>query len=567
MAAEIGRHPVATPRQGVSLWRRVYGFGSVYAKTLRDSRRAFLIVAGLLGGLMLVAGAGIGTVYATPQARQDLSRLATELARSSPALLGLVGNPVNVGTIGGYVLWKYGPVFLFAATIWSILALSGTLATEARRGSLDIVAASPFGRRRLAVEKVAGHVTVLAGAMVVFGFAAWLACRAFGTLPGDEVSAAAAAGYALWLGLIALASGAVAFALAPFLGRAGAAGIAGVVLAGNYLIAGYQATVPALSGVAHLSWLAWTANHVPLAGRYDWASLLPVAAVSLVLLAIGVEAFARRDLGATSALRLPGPPDQLLGLRGPTGRSFADRVPTALAWGLGLGLFGFLFASVSGSLTDALAQMSPSTQQLFRTLLPKFDLTSAGGFLQLVFVQLGFIVVGFAAVTLVAGWASDETSGRLEMLLATPLARLRWAVSGAAGVYLAIAAMTAVLAAAVGLGALVAGSDVGTPMAGSLALGLFAAAVAGVGFAVGGLIRTSIAPEIAALFVIATFLVDLLAPALKAPDWVHQLAVTGHMGQPMIGTWDGTGIALCLGLAIIGAALAGLGMRRRDVAA
>ena len=33
----------------VSRWSRIYGLGSVYAKTLRDSRLAFLIVAGLTG--------------------------------------------------------------------------------------------------------------------------------------------------------------------------------------------------------------------------------------------------------------------------------------------------------------------------------------------------------------------------------------------------------------------------------------------------------------------------------------------------------------------------------------
>jgi ABC-2 type transport system permease protein len=566
MAVETRHAPVAAPRQGVSLRHRIYGLGSVYAKTLRDSRRAFLIVAGLLGGMMLVAGAGVGNVYSTPQARQDIARLGTELAGSSPILLGLVGNPVNIGTLGGYVLWKYGPVFLFAAVIWSILALSGTLAQEARRGSLDMVATAPFGRRRLAIEKVAAHVTVLAASMVVLGLAAWLAGSAFGTLPGDDIPPAAAFGYALWLGLVALATGAVAFALAPFLGRGAAAGIAGVVLAGNYLVSGYQATVPALSGVAHVSWMAWTANHLPLAGRYDWASLVPVAAVAVVLLVIGVEAFARRDVGALASTRLPAAPDALLGLRGPTGRSFADRVPSAIAWGLGLGVFGFVFAAASGTLGDAFTQMSPSTQQIFRAVLPKFDVTSAGGLLQLVFVQLGYIVVGFAAVSLVAGWTSDETSGRLEMLLAAPLARLRWAVSGALGVYLAIAAMTAVLAAAIGLGALAGGSDAGTPMAGTVTLGLFALAVAGVGIAVGGLVRASIAPEVAAFFVIATFLVDLLAPALKAPDWVHQLALTGHLGQPMVGSWDGPGIVLCLAIALVGLAIGGLGLRRRDVA-
>jgi putative exporter of polyketide antibiotics len=90
--------------------------------------------------------------------------------------------------------------------------------------------------------------------------------------------------------------------------------------------------------------------------------------------------------------------------------------------------------------------------------------------------------------------------------------------------------------------------------------------VAGVGFAVGGLVRTSIAAEAAALVVTATFLIDLVAPPLRLPDWVHQLALTAHLGQPMVGRWDVTGIAVCLVLAAGGLALGGWGIRRRDVA-
>ena len=566
MAAEIGRPPLAARHQRVSLWRRVYGFGSVYAKTLRDSRLAFMIVAGILGGLMLVAGAGVGSVYGTPGSRTDLARLATDLAGQSPVLRGLVGNPVNVGTVGGYVMWKYGPVFIYVACLWSILALSGTLAAEARRGSLEFVAAAPFGRRRLALEKLAAHVTVMAGAMAILALASGLAGAVFGTLPGDAIPPQAAIGFALWLGLVALASGSVAFALSPFLGRAGAAGIAGFVLFAGYLLNGYQAVAPALAGIADLTWFSWTAKHLPLAGQYDWGSLVPVALVSVVLLAVGVEAFARRDLGASSSIRAPGLPGALLGLRGPIGRAFADRLPSGLAWSLGLGVFGLVIAAASGSLTGELAKMSPATIRIFRTVLPNFDLTSAGGFLQLVFVQLGFIVIGFASASLVGGWASDETSGRLEMLLATPLARRSWAVSGAIAVYLTIAVMTVVLAVAVGVGALMAGSDALTPMAGSVTLGLYAAAVAGVGFAVGGLVRTSIAAEAVALVVTVTFLVDLVAPPLRLPDWVHQLALTAHMGQPMVGAWDVAGIVACLVLAAGGPALGGWGMRRRDVA-
>jgi putative exporter of polyketide antibiotics len=62
-----------------------------------------------------------------------------------------------------------------------------------------------------------------------------------------------------------------------------------------------------------------------------------------------------------------------------------------------------------------------------------------------------------------------------------------------------------------------------------------------------------------------TFLIDLLAPALKLPDWVHQLALTAHMAQSMVGSWDVPGITACLVLAIGGLLLGGWGMGRRDV--
>ncbi len=102
-------------------------------------------------------------------------------------------------------------------------------------------------------------------------------------------------------------------------------------------------------------------------------------------------------------------------------------------------------------------------------------------------------------------------------------------------------------------------------MLGSAALGLYAAAVVGIGVAVGGLWRTSLAAEIAALFVVATYLVDLLAPALGLPDWVHQLALTAHLGQPMAGSWDLVGVGACLVIAVGGVLLGAWGMKRRDV--
>ena len=124
---------------------------------------------------------------------------------------------------------------------------------------------------------------------------------------------------------------------------------------------------------------------------------------------------------------------------------------------------------------------------------------------------------------------------------------------------------TVVYALGIALGAAVGGSEVVTPTVGTIALGFYAAAMVGIGVAIGGLWRTSLAAELVAAIVIATFLVNLLAPALQLPDWVQQLALTAHLGQPMIGTWDPVGMVACAVLAVGGILLGAWGMSRRDV--
>jgi putative exporter of polyketide antibiotics len=145
------------------------------------------------------------------------------------------------------------------------------------------------------------------------------------------------------------------------------------------------------------------------------------------------------------------------------------------------------------------------------------------------------------------------------------MTRARWVIAGGVGAILAVVVMTVLLAAGIGLGAVAGGATMGDAIVGTASLGLFAAAIVGVGVAVGGLWRTSLAAEIAALVVVATYLVDLLAPPLNLPDWVHQLALTAHLGQPMIGQWDLAGVVACVVIAAGGILLGAWGMSRRDV--
>lgn len=563
MSAQLAHAAPRAALSRVSIWDRIYGFGSIYAKTLRDSRLAMLVIGAVLSALLLAAGSQYAQGYKTLKSRVDFANLVGQL----PAVIaGVYGDPwpAHLTRLGGMISLKDASSVAVIAGFWSIVALSATLASEARRGSLEIVAVGRLGRRRVAVEKLAAHLTAMVLVMAVVALMSVLAGR-FGTLPGDAISLADGAGFALWAGLLALASGSIAFALAPVIGRAGAAGIAGAVLMGGDLVNGYRAAVPAFAGPANVTWFGWTAQHQPLAAQFDWPSLIPVALVAVAFFAVGVEVFARRDLGRTTAIPWLRFPAATLGLGGPLRRSLGDRLPLALAWGAGIGIFGMGLGAAAGSLNATLAKTSPDSLKIFHTLFPKIDIATAGGFLQLAFVELGFIIIGFAAMTLVTGWASDESRGRLELLLAAPLGRSHWALAAGLGVLAAIAAMTAVAAVGIGAGAALVGSDATTPMLGTLVLGLYAAGVAGVGLALGGLLRPSIAGGAVAVLVTATFLIDLLAPALRLPDWVDKLALTTHLGQPMIGSWDWTGIAACLALAAGGLALCAWGMGRRDL--
>ena len=563
MTVELGRLSPRAPSTSISPWSRVYGLGSVYAKTLRDSRRAVFIMSGLLAVTMFGAAAQYGKAYNTPQARAGF----VDIVHRFPGVLaGVYGtpSPARLSTLGGMISLKNAAAIAILFGIWSILALSSILAAEARRGSLEFVVTSPLGARRVAIEKVAAHLTSLLVVVVVLTVLSLLS-GGFGTLPGDAISFQAAAGFGLWAGLMGLASGSLAFALSSFVGRAAAAGLAGFVMLAGWMLHGYDRAVPALSGWANLTWFGWTDRNQPLAGQYDWASLLPVALVAVVFLAAGVEAFARRDVGSARVIGWLRFPDATLGLRGPLSRSLGERLPVALAWGAGVGLFALGLGASSASLNASLAGSSPASVRLFHTLFPKIDLTQAGGFLQLAFVELGLVLAGFAAVNLVAGWASDESSGRFEMLLTAPVARARWAFSTGLGLMAAVVILSALIALGVGIGSAAVGSDAATPMLGTVVLGLYAAAAAGVGLAVGGLVRSSVAAGTVAVLVTLTFLDDTFAPGLKLPDWVHQLALTSHLGQPMIGGWDWSGIVACLVLAVGGLILSAWGLSRRDV--
>jgi ABC-2 type transport system permease protein len=559
------------PSRPVSASRRV-GAAVVYSKTLRDSRIAILGIGLVLGMLVVATAYAIADQFDTLAARQAL---AAEMRQLPPLFQGLIGPAINLETLPGFVSWRLVSFMPLMVGLWSVVALSGTLAAEASRGTLELVLSTPITRRSVAAQKYMGHVTGIVVAVLIISLVAWLGSLAFATLPGDLIEPASAVAEFALVGLIALFAGSIAFALASLVGRATAAGVAAIYLFASYVVNGFAGMVPGFDLLRTLSIFHWTQGHRPMAGVTDWPAFGAVLIGTVLLAVIGIVLFVRRDLGSTVALgarvkrglHLPGMGPLSVGrwsLRGPFSRSFADRLPAALLFGGAMAVYGGFIAFAADQFAATIDAV-PQMQQMIEIFYPEFDFSTVGGVLQLAIFAFLVLIMGLAAATLVAGWASEERDGQLEQVLATPLRRTSWVLRSGVSVLLACLLMGVVMGVGPALGAAVQGDPFVALLSGGIVLGAYGAALIGVGFVVAGLGRPQFAGLAVAGLALAFYLLDLIGSILRLPDEVMNLSLNRHLGKPMIGIYDVGGLIFCAAVAIGGLILASYLYSRRDL--
>ena len=560
MTASANAMPGAVALVKPSLAARLLGLGSVFGKAFRDSRRAGIVIGGVFGLVALATASQVAIQFDSIAARLEV---AAQLQGLPPVFQGMLGEPIGIEHLGGFLSWRIVNFLPVMVGIWSIVALSGTLAGELGRGSMDMLASAPIGRAGVALQKVLGYLVALAVAVGVLMLGLIAAVAAFSVLPGDSVGLGAILAHMAWLYLMILLPGAVAFALAPILGRNGALGVGAIVLFGSWVINGFASSVSAFDQLQGISYFSLTAGHRPLAGQYDWPAVGGLAVVAVALLGAGVLVFARRDLLVPSGGRLK-PPSIGLWLREPFTRAFGERLPAGIIWGLGLGLFGLVIATSADQFVKSMGAI-PQVIEMIKQIFPNEDILSTGGFMQLAFFSEAIIVIGLAAGGFVGGWASDEADRRLEVVLGAPVSRVRWAIRSGIAVMGAIAVMTAVMAFFVVIGAATQAGDALALVPGMAVLGLYGMALAGIGLAVGGLVRPSLAAPVTIVLGLAFYLVDLIGSILDLPDFIVDLALNRHLGRPILGTYDEAGLLVCAALAIGGLIVSAYGMGRRDI--
>ena len=110
------------------------------------------------------------------------------------------------------------------------------------------------------------------------------------------------------------------------------------------------------------------------------------------------------------------------GIGGPFSRQLSDRAGIAIAWGLGIGLYGTLIvASAAG--VQRQHRLAAADRRAHPLVYPGVDLSQPSGVLQLTFFGFGSFIFSLAGASFLAGWATDEGRRRLEVVLTTPLSR------------------------------------------------------------------------------------------------------------------------------------------------
>jgi ABC-2 type transport system permease protein len=202
----------------------------------------------------------------------------------------------DYGTITGWfrseIVVIYGPLVIGALAITGAAAAT---AGEEENRILGLVLAHPIRRSRLVLAKAMAIALIV----LVVAFAVWIGLIVGVAAGGGGITLAHITAVAVQLAFFGFATGALALALGAGTGRHSlAAGVAAAVAILGWLINSFAPLASAIAWLKYLTLFYYYAGHDPIGRGIDLAGLLVLGLLTLVLLAIAVVGFERRDLRA-----------------------------------------------------------------------------------------------------------------------------------------------------------------------------------------------------------------------------------------------------------------------------
>lgn len=523
---------------------------AVFSLAWRQTRRGAAIWGAMFAAVVVSSILGYATAFPTAAERLQLAASTA----GNTGLQGLFGQARSLDTVQGFVAWRSGGFIPLIVAVWALLAATRLLRGEEEGGRWELLVSGPT----TPAAACAATLAALGAANVLIFAAIALVTAVAGASHGIGVGAAAYFGLAMSVaGLVFGALGALASQLCGT--RRQAVALATGIFGAAVILRVVADSSSSAHWLAWLTPLGWVEELHPLTAANP-AALVPIALATAVLSAVTVRIAARRDIG-DAAISAPAHADADLRLLGSPGQHALRTVRgSVIGWSLGLGLAAFIFALVSkGVIQAAGSALRHEGGRLGQ-------IGTAEGYIGLTFMFI-ILALSLYAASLVAHVREEESSGRLDELLAQPLTRGAWLTGrlAVAAIALAMGALAAGLAGWVGSVAGSAGAGIGVML--EAALNTMPPAVLFLGLAT---LAYGFAPRETTTLgygvVMATFLISMIGETLRAPAWVLDISPFHYLAL-VPGTSINVGAAVgmvVLGLAAVGAGL--YGFERRDLA-
>ena len=491
---------------------------------------------------------------------QQMELLARQLTYLLPA-------PAQLDTMAGYLTWRWFGSAVLVYAFWALLAGTGAGRGDEERGLVELWLSTGASRIRLIAARAAGFAAVAAISITVM-----LAATDIGAAIGGEplsLGPLALEGLAMWILTLFV------FAFALFVAqlvttRRSATGIAGIVVLALFMLNSAARSGVDIGAIRWASPFYLFERSTPLlrGGSLDVPATAALAVGSVVLVAVAVVAFMRRDIGgpllrgAPRKSRVAWRPAGDPLLRTPVLAIVDQQRVWIVAWALGLAVLAGFLTSITKTMVDAFGN---SDIPMLRAYFERAGINAYADFVGVIWFSTLLLLISLFVVAQVNGWAADDAEGRLEMILSAPVSRARVVVERIAAVVLACAVVVAVSSVAVYLTATSTGISLpaGRFVFASAAVLPVAYAFSGLGHALVGW-RPRVAVAMLGALAVVGYFAQQFAPIFQWPDWVSNISLYALYGTPMSkDDWGGIATLIAIGLA--GTVIAIAAMRRRDV--
>ncbi|WP_420879796.1 ABC transporter permease [Rhodococcus sp. (in: high G+C Gram-positive bacteria)] len=386
-----------------------------------------------VGGSTVLLASSYQNLYPTAESRQARAALI-----ESPAATALAGPGYGLSdyTLGAMVANEIAGMTMIAVAIMSVLLVTLHLRTEEETGRAEMLRSGVVGR----FAPITSGLAVVLLANLSIGLVLGLGLTAVG-LP-----ALGSWNLAVGVFMVGLAFGATSALFSQVTEHARtASGLGLVAVAVAYLLRAIG-DVRAKEDGSVWSWLSpigWAQSTRAYVDERWWPLLLGLAAV-VVGVVLAYLVVGRRDVGAGLVAPRGGRPRASGALTGITALTVRMQRNQIAAWAIGVAALAFPIGALGQQVADFVNQ-----DPRLADLLPGGKGNAAQGAFALYLVFLAIMACMYA-MTAVQSARGEETSGRAEDVLASPVSRWRWL--GAQLVVICVATSLIVLAAGAAMG-------------------------------------------------------------------------------------------------------------------